>query len=101
MQPKPLAIGVFARHTSGHYYGAMLSSIHQITRAAGVPLLVIQGELQDLRLPPYGADYVDGWISSIPLKGSRQPGGTGREWCASGNGGDRAGGDRLLLGRRR
>jgi hypothetical protein len=47
----------------------MLSSIHQITRAAGVPLLVIQGELQDLRLPPYGADYVDGWISSIPLKG--------------------------------
>jgi hypothetical protein len=66
MQPKPLAIGVFAKHTSGHYYGAMLSSIHQFTSAAGVPLLVIQGELQDLRLPPFGADYVAGWIVIHP-----------------------------------
>ena len=71
MQPKPLAIGVFTKHTAGYYFGAMLSGIHQVTRAAGVPLLVIQGELRDLRLPPFGADYVAGWIVIHPYEGDR------------------------------
>jgi DNA-binding LacI/PurR family transcriptional regulator len=68
MHATSLAIGVFTRSTAGYYFGAMLSGIHQVTRAAGVPLLVIQGESQDLRLPPFGAEHVVGWIVISPLE---------------------------------
>jgi DNA-binding LacI/PurR family transcriptional regulator len=65
MQPKPSAIGVFTRDM-GYYFGAMISGIHQVTRAAGVPLLVIQSRLGDLRLPAFGAAHVAGWIILHP-----------------------------------
>src|SRR5512138_2577444 len=67
MRPKPFAIGVFTWYTSNYYYGGILSGIHQVTRAAGVPLLVIQSELRDLRLPAPGAEHVAGWIVIHPL----------------------------------
>src|SRR5215213_6416857 len=66
MQPKSSAIGVFARDTGGYYFGAMLSGIHQVTRAAGVPLFLIQSRLGDLRLPAFGAEHVAGWIILHP-----------------------------------
>src|SRR5205823_869830 len=47
---------------NGYYLGAMLSGVHQVTRAAGVPLLVIHSRLQNLRLPAFGAAHVAGWI---------------------------------------
>ena len=47
MQPKPLAIGVFTRDMGGYYFGAMINGIHQATRAAGVPFLIIQSELSE------------------------------------------------------
>src|SRR3954462_2595061 len=68
MQPKPFAIGVFTRDMGGYYYGAMLSGIHQATRAAGVPLLIIQSGLKDIRLPTFGAEYVAGWIVLHPVE---------------------------------
>jgi DNA-binding LacI/PurR family transcriptional regulator len=68
MQPKPFAIGVFTRDMGGYYYGAMLSGIHQATRAAGVPLLIIQSGLKDIRLPTFGAEYVAGWIVLHPME---------------------------------
>jgi signal transduction histidine kinase/DNA-binding LacI/PurR family transcriptional regulator/CheY-like chemotaxis protein len=71
MQPKPLAIGVFTRRLSDYYYGAMLNGIHQATRAAGVPLLIIQNELRELRLPALGADHVAGWIALHPTDDDR------------------------------
>ena len=49
MQPKRSAIGVFARNIGGYYYGAMINGIRQIARVAGVPLLIIQSGLQELR----------------------------------------------------
>src|SRR4051812_23401935 len=66
MQPKPFAIGVVTRDMDGYYFGAMLNGIHQVTRAADVPLLVIQGVLRDSQLPGFGADYVAGWIMLHP-----------------------------------
>jgi signal transduction histidine kinase/DNA-binding LacI/PurR family transcriptional regulator/CheY-like chemotaxis protein len=69
MQPKPLSIGVFLRDMGGYYYGALLSGIHQTTRQVGVPLLVIQGGLDNLRLPAFGAEYVAGWIIIHPMEG--------------------------------
>jgi DNA-binding LacI/PurR family transcriptional regulator len=69
MRPQPFAIGVFAASVDGYYFGAMLSGIHQITRTAGMPLLVIQSGLQDLRLPTFGAEHVAGWIVLHPLEG--------------------------------
>jgi signal transduction histidine kinase/DNA-binding LacI/PurR family transcriptional regulator/DNA-binding response OmpR family regulator len=66
MQPKPLAIGIFTRHTAGYYFGAMLSGIHRVTRQAGVPLLVIQSEIRGVQLPAFGAEYVAGWIVLHP-----------------------------------
>jgi hypothetical protein len=69
MQPKPLAIGIFVRNIGGYYFGGILSGIHEITRRAGVPLLVIQGGLDDLQIPAFGADYVAGWIVIHPLPG--------------------------------
>jgi signal transduction histidine kinase/DNA-binding LacI/PurR family transcriptional regulator/DNA-binding NarL/FixJ family response regulator len=68
MQPKSLAIGVFTSSTAGYYFGAMLAGIHQVARAAGVPLLIIQDELQHLQLPPYGAEHVAGWIVLHPTE---------------------------------
>ena len=67
MQAKSLTIGVFTWYTSNYYYGGILSGIHQVTRRAGVPLLVIQSELRDLRLPAPGAEHVAGWIVIHPL----------------------------------
>jgi hypothetical protein len=67
MQPQPFSIGIFTTNIGGYYFGAMLSGIHQITRQAGVPLIVIHGGLQDLRLPPFGAEHVAGRISEAPL----------------------------------
>jgi DNA-binding LacI/PurR family transcriptional regulator len=67
MQPKPLAIGIIARYTGGYYFGGILSGIHQVSRQAGVPLLVIQSGLEDLQLPPFGAEYIDGWIVIHPM----------------------------------
>src|SRR6266496_1889366 len=67
MQPKPLAIGIFARYIGGYYFGTMLNSIHRVTSTAGVPLLIIQGGLQDLRIPAFGADHVAGWIVIHPM----------------------------------
>jgi signal transduction histidine kinase/DNA-binding LacI/PurR family transcriptional regulator/DNA-binding NarL/FixJ family response regulator len=69
MQPKPLAIGVFTRLISDYYFGAMLSSIHQVTRRAGMPLLVIQSEIRGIHLPAFGAEYVAGWIVLHPVEG--------------------------------
>jgi signal transduction histidine kinase/DNA-binding LacI/PurR family transcriptional regulator/CheY-like chemotaxis protein len=66
MQPRALAIGVIARYTSGYYFGAILSGIHQVARQAGVPLLVIQSGLEHLRLPTFGAGHADGWIVVHP-----------------------------------
>jgi DNA-binding LacI/PurR family transcriptional regulator len=66
MQPRPLTIGLFTWDIGGYYYGAMLSGIHQVTRAAGVPLLIIQSELKDIRMPTFGAEYVAGWIALHP-----------------------------------
>jgi signal transduction histidine kinase/DNA-binding LacI/PurR family transcriptional regulator/DNA-binding response OmpR family regulator len=66
MQPKPSAIGVFTRDMGGYYFGAMISGIHQVTRDAGVPLLLIQSRLGDLRLPAFGAEHVAGWIILHP-----------------------------------
>ena len=66
MQPKPFAIGVFTWGMGSDYYGAMLSGIHQATRDAGVPLLLIQSRLGDLRLPAFGAEHVAGWIILHP-----------------------------------
>jgi signal transduction histidine kinase/DNA-binding LacI/PurR family transcriptional regulator/DNA-binding NarL/FixJ family response regulator len=66
MQPKPLVIGVITGNIGGYYFGAMFSGIHRITRQAGVPIMVIQGKLQDLRLPPFGAAHVAGWIVIHP-----------------------------------
>jgi signal transduction histidine kinase/DNA-binding LacI/PurR family transcriptional regulator/ActR/RegA family two-component response regulator len=66
MQPKPFAIGIIVRNISGYYFGAILSGIHQVARQAGVPLLVIQSGLDDLRIPVFGADYVAGWIVIHP-----------------------------------
>lgn len=54
MRPKLLAIGVITGNIDGYYFGAMLNGIYQVTRAAGVPLLAIQGGLENLRLPPIG-----------------------------------------------
>jgi DNA-binding LacI/PurR family transcriptional regulator len=68
MQPRPLAIGVFTSSTAGYYFGAMLAGIHQVARAAGVPLLIVQDELQHLQLPPYGAEHVAGWIVLHPTE---------------------------------
>jgi signal transduction histidine kinase/DNA-binding LacI/PurR family transcriptional regulator/DNA-binding NarL/FixJ family response regulator len=68
MQPRPFAIGVIVSEMSGYYFGAMLSGIHQTTRQAGVPLLVIQSELDDLWLPSFGAEHVAGWIVIHPRK---------------------------------
>jgi signal transduction histidine kinase/DNA-binding LacI/PurR family transcriptional regulator/CheY-like chemotaxis protein len=68
MQAKPLTIGVFARGIDGYYFGAMFSGIHQVTRAAGVPLLIIQSRLKDVRLPTFGAEYVAGWIVLHPVE---------------------------------
>jgi hypothetical protein len=67
MQPKPLAIGVFTWAMSTDYYGAMLNGIHQATCAAGVPLLIIQGE-EDLLFPTFGAAHVAGWIVLHPVE---------------------------------
>jgi DNA-binding LacI/PurR family transcriptional regulator len=69
MQPKPAAIGIIVRNTGGYYFGGILSVIHQITRQAGVPLLVIQAGLQDLRLPALGAKHVAGWMVVHHLDG--------------------------------
>ena len=68
MQPKPSAIGVFIRDMGGYYFGAMLSGIHQAARDAGVPLLLIQSRLDDLRLPALGAAHVAGWIVLHPIE---------------------------------
>jgi DNA-binding LacI/PurR family transcriptional regulator len=68
MQPKPFAIGVFTRGMGSDYNGAMLSGIHQAARAAGVPLLIIQSGLKDIRLPTFGAEYVAGWIVLHPME---------------------------------
>jgi signal transduction histidine kinase/DNA-binding LacI/PurR family transcriptional regulator/ActR/RegA family two-component response regulator len=70
MHPKPFAIGVFTLAMSTDYYGAMLNGIHQATRAAGVPLLIIQSE-EDLLFPTFGAEYVAGWIVLHPMEGDR------------------------------
>jgi DNA-binding LacI/PurR family transcriptional regulator len=69
MQRTSLPIGIFARNIGGYYFGAMLNSIHQVARQAGVPLLVIQGGLQDLQLPTFGAKHVAGWIVIHPMDG--------------------------------
>jgi signal transduction histidine kinase/DNA-binding LacI/PurR family transcriptional regulator/DNA-binding NarL/FixJ family response regulator len=66
MQPPPFAIGILTSTTGGYYFGAMLNGIHQVTRAAGVPLLVTQSKLDALRLPAFGAEYVAGWILLHP-----------------------------------
>jgi DNA-binding LacI/PurR family transcriptional regulator len=68
MQPKPLAIGVFTWGMGSDYYGAMISGIHQAARAAGVPLLIIQSGLKDIRLLTCGAEYVAGWIVLHPVE---------------------------------
>jgi signal transduction histidine kinase/DNA-binding LacI/PurR family transcriptional regulator/ActR/RegA family two-component response regulator len=68
MQSNPLAIGVITENIGGYYFGAMLSGIHQITRQAGMPIIVIEGRLQDLGLPPFSADHVAGWIVIHPGK---------------------------------
>jgi signal transduction histidine kinase/DNA-binding LacI/PurR family transcriptional regulator/CheY-like chemotaxis protein len=44
----------------------MLSGIHQVTRQAGVPLLVIQDKLQAVQLPPLGSEHITGWIVLHP-----------------------------------
>ena len=69
MQSKPFAIGIIVRNIGGYYYGAMLNGIHQAARQAGMPLLVIQGGLDDLRIPAFGAEYVAGWIVLHPRPG--------------------------------
>jgi DNA-binding LacI/PurR family transcriptional regulator len=69
MQPNPLVIGIFVRNIGGYYFGGILSGIHEITRRAGVPLLVIQGGLEDLQLPPFGTDHVAGWMVIHPVDG--------------------------------
>jgi signal transduction histidine kinase/DNA-binding LacI/PurR family transcriptional regulator/DNA-binding response OmpR family regulator len=66
MQQKPSAIGVFTRDMGGYYFGAMIGGIHQVTRDAGVPLLITQSRLGDLRLPAFGAEHVAGWIILHP-----------------------------------
>jgi signal transduction histidine kinase/DNA-binding LacI/PurR family transcriptional regulator/DNA-binding NarL/FixJ family response regulator len=66
MHPKPLAIGVITANTGGYYFGAMLSGIHRITRQAGVPIIVIRGVLHEIRLPPFGAAHVAGWLIIHP-----------------------------------
>jgi signal transduction histidine kinase/DNA-binding LacI/PurR family transcriptional regulator/FixJ family two-component response regulator len=66
MQRKPSAIGIFTQDMGGYYFGAMISGIHQVTRDAGVPLLIIQSRLDDLRLPAFGAEHVAGWIILHP-----------------------------------
>jgi DNA-binding LacI/PurR family transcriptional regulator len=68
MQPKPLVVGVFTWGMGTDYYGAMISGIHQAARAAGVPLLIIQSGLKDIRLPTFGAAHVAGWIVLHPLE---------------------------------
>jgi signal transduction histidine kinase/DNA-binding LacI/PurR family transcriptional regulator/CheY-like chemotaxis protein len=62
MPPGPFTIGIIVRNIGGYYFGGILSGIHEITRQAGVPLLVIQGGLQDLRFPVFGARHVAGWM---------------------------------------
>src|SRR5215212_7608375 len=62
MQPAPFMIGIIVRNIGGYYFGGILSGIHQITRQAGVPLLVIQAGLDDLRLPVFGTRHVAGWM---------------------------------------
>jgi signal transduction histidine kinase/DNA-binding LacI/PurR family transcriptional regulator/DNA-binding NarL/FixJ family response regulator len=66
MQSKLPVIGVSSRYIAGYYSGAILNGIHQVTRAAGVPLLIIQGRLHDLQLPPFGAEHTTGWIVIHP-----------------------------------
>jgi hypothetical protein len=44
----------------------MLSGIHQVARAAGVPLIVIQQALGDQQLSTFGADQISGWIVLHP-----------------------------------
>src|SRR5215216_7910479 len=66
MQPKPLAIGLITPSLDGYYFGAMFNGIHQVCRAAGVPLFVILGELRDMRLPLFGTEHVAGWIVLHP-----------------------------------
>jgi signal transduction histidine kinase/DNA-binding LacI/PurR family transcriptional regulator/ActR/RegA family two-component response regulator len=69
MQAKPVAIGIFVRNIGGYYFGGILSGIHESTCQAGVPLLVIQAGLEDLRLPAFGAEYVAGWMIIHPMDG--------------------------------
>jgi signal transduction histidine kinase/DNA-binding LacI/PurR family transcriptional regulator len=71
-QPRP--VGVFSRYLSGYYFGALISGIHQVTRSAGVPLVVthvIHWPTSDQRLPTFSIDHVAGWIFIHPLENDR------------------------------
>jgi DNA-binding LacI/PurR family transcriptional regulator/anti-anti-sigma regulatory factor len=68
-QPRP--IGIFSRDFSGYYFGALMRGIHQATRSAGVPLIVIQQALGDQQLPAFGSDHIAGWIIIHPNESDR------------------------------
>ncbi|HEU5103802.1 MAG TPA: substrate-binding domain-containing protein, partial [Roseiflexaceae bacterium] len=68
MQPRSPPIGIIARYTGGYYFGTMLTSMHHVARAAGVPLLIIQGPLEELDLPIFGAEQVAGWVVIHPME---------------------------------
>jgi len=71
MLPPHPPIGVISFDVGGYYLGGMLTGIHQITRKAGIPLVVIQQALGTLRMPPLGAEAVAGWIVIHPVAEDR------------------------------
>jgi DNA-binding LacI/PurR family transcriptional regulator/anti-anti-sigma regulatory factor len=71
MPEQPRSIGVISRDFGGYYFGAMIKGIHQATRSAGIPLMVIQQALGELPLPTFGADQVAGWIVIHPIDSDR------------------------------
>src|SRR5687768_4183344 len=60
-------IGVFTSELGGYYFGGMLSGIHQVTRDAGVPLILIQQALRDQSFPTFSSDTIAGWIVVHPI----------------------------------
>lgn len=71
MAAQARSIGVISNDLGGYYFGAMINGIHQATRSAGVPLVVIQQTLGALRLPAFGAEHIAGWIVLHPYEADR------------------------------
>lgn len=61
-------IGVFTYELGGYYFGGLLTGIHEVTRQAGIPLIIIQQSRRHRQTPRFSSDTISGWVVIHPTE---------------------------------